>query len=172
MLNPCLCLKRIGLLWRYCLINKTDENQYSSLSIHRIRSTPYGLPLSSCFPGFEEEDDPVLEHIRYVDYRYIRFVFHPLKGKFLLMSHWRDSWRNVNDVKDGLEGETQEARARLFGENVIDIEEKPLMALLLDEVQHLRNMLTRSSIRFTSFKFFQSYCGRWISITIMRRVSF
>ena len=88
------------------------------------------------------------------------------------MSHWRDSWRNVNDVKDGLEGETQEARARLFGENVIDIEEKPLMALLLDEVQHLRNTLTRSFIRFTSFKFFQSYCGRWISITIMRRVSF
>ena len=98
----------------------------------------YGLLLSSCFaPSTAEEadDDPVLEKIRYLDYRYIRFVFHPLRGKFQLMSNWRDpSWRNVKDVMDGLEGDTRDARAGLFGENIINIEEKPIINLLIDEV--------------------------------------
>jgi len=94
--------------------------------------------LSSCFApsSFEEaEDDPVLEKIRYLDYRYIRFVFHPLRGRFQLMSNWRDpSWRKVKDILDGLEGDIHDARAGLFGENVIDIEEKPIVQLLIDEV--------------------------------------
>lgn len=100
----------------------------------------YGLPLSSCFAPStpeEAEDDPVLEEIRYLDYRYIRFVFHPLREKFQLMSNWRDpSWRNLKDVMNGLEGETRDARAGLFGDNVIDIEEKPIIQLLIDEVQN------------------------------------
>ena len=94
--------------------------------------------MSSCFApstAEEAEDDPVLEEIRYLDYRYIRFVFHPIRGKFQLMSNWRDpSWRNLKDVLDGLEGDTRDARAGLFGENVIDIEEKPILKLLIDEV--------------------------------------
>jgi cation-transporting ATPase 13A2 len=94
--------------------------------------------LSSCFvPSTPEEaeDDPVLEEIRYLDYRYIRFVFHPLREKFQLMSNWRDpSWRNLKDVMNGLEGETRDAREGLFGDNVIDIEEKPIVQLLIDEV--------------------------------------
>lgn len=121
--------------------SKLIQNQYSELSTHRIRSTLYGLPLSSCFApstAEEAEDDPVLEEIRYLDYRYIRFVFHPIRGKFQLMSNWRDpSWRNLKDVVDGLEGDTRDARAGLFGENVIDIEEKPILTLLIDEVNPL-----------------------------------
>ena len=35
---------------------------------------------------------------------------------------------------DGLEGDTRDARAGLFGENVIEIEEKPVLKLLVDEV--------------------------------------
>ena len=51
------------------------------------------------------------------------------------MSNWRDpSWRNLKDVMDGLEGDTRDARVGLFGENVIEIEEKPILKLLIDEV--------------------------------------
>lgn len=51
------------------------------------------------------------------------------------MSNWRDpSWRNLKDVKGGLEGDTRDARGGLFGENVINIEEKPIFKLLIDEV--------------------------------------
>lgn len=51
------------------------------------------------------------------------------------MSNWRDpSWRNLKDVMNGLEGETRDARAGLFGDNVIDIDEKPIIQLLIDEV--------------------------------------
>ena len=51
------------------------------------------------------------------------------------MSNWRDpSWRSLKDVMDGLEGDVRDARAGLFGENVINIEEKPIFKLLIDEV--------------------------------------
>jgi cation-transporting ATPase 13A2 len=51
------------------------------------------------------------------------------------MSNWRDpSWRSLKDVMDGLESDTRDARGGLFGENVIDIEEKPIIKLLVDEV--------------------------------------
>ncbi len=114
--------------------------------------------MSSCFApstAEEAEDDPVLEEIRYLDYRYIRFVFHPLRGKFQLMSNWRDpSWRNLKDVVDGLEGDTRDARAGLFGENVIDIEEKPIFKLLIDEVTCPMVLLI---VGFTSFLHFPSF---------------
>jgi hypothetical protein len=38
---------------------------------------------------------------------------------------------------DGLEGDTRDARAGLFGDNVIEIEEKPVLKLLVDEVLSL-----------------------------------
>jgi hypothetical protein len=38
---------------------------------------------------------------------------------------------------DGLEGDTRDARAGLFGDNVIEIEEKPVLKLLVDEVPPL-----------------------------------
>jgi cation-transporting P-type ATPase 13A2 len=53
------------------------------------------------------------------------------------MSNWRDpSWRKLQDIVQGLEGETHEARKGLFGDNVINIEEKPILRLLIDEVLH------------------------------------
>lgn len=38
---------------------------------------------------------------------------------------------------DGLEGDTRDARAGLFGDNIIEIEEKPVLKLLVDEVPSL-----------------------------------
>ena len=46
---------------------------------------------------------------------------------------------------DGLEGDTRDARAGLFGENVIDIEEKPVRKLLIDEVLSRAAFLLPSS---------------------------
>jgi cation-transporting ATPase 13A2 len=70
------------------------------------------------------------------------------------MSNWRDpSWRNLKDVMDGLEGDTRDARAGLFGENVIEIEEKPIMNLLIDEVPQSLTLLmvgAPSVLRFSS----------------------
>ena len=59
------------------------------------------------------------------------------------MSNWRDpSWRNLKDVIDGLEGDTHNARTGLFGLNVIDIEEQPIINLLIDEVLLYETQLT------------------------------
>ena len=156
------------------------QNQYSDLSIHRIKSTVYGLPLSSLFaPSTPEEadDDPVLEEIRYLDYRYIRFVFHPLRAKFQLMSNWRDpSWRSLKDITNGLEGETRDARAGLFGDNVIDIDEKPIIQLLMDEVETLvepntKTIPCRSCTRSTFSKSSPLSSGPWTSIITTRLAS-
>ena len=42
---------------------------------------------------------------------------------------------------DGLEAEVRDARAGLFGKNIIDIEEKPILRLLIDEVIPSTNIL-------------------------------
>jgi hypothetical protein len=92
------------------------------------------------------------------------------------MSNWRDpSWRNVKDVMDGLEGDTRDARAGLFGDNVINIDEKPIIKLLIDEV-HLpiflpAYFLFRCYIHSIYSKSFQLFYGQWINTTTTRHVS-
>lgn len=76
-----------------------------------------------------------MNHLRFVDYRYIRFSFHPLKDIFVLCNSWKDpTWTDVRSIRAGLDGEEKERRQRLFGKNIISIEEKSVPQLLVDEV--------------------------------------
>ena len=84
---------------------------------------------------YDEDDDPVMKQLRFVDYRYIRFSFHPLKDVFVLSNSWKDpSWTDVRSIRTGLDGEEKEYRQRVFGKNLISIEEKSVPQLLVDEV--------------------------------------
>lgn len=84
---------------------------------------------------YDEDDDPVITQLRFVDYRYIRFSFHPLKDIFVLCNSWKDpSWIDVRSIRAGLDGEEKERRQRVFGKNLISIEEKSVPQLLVDEV--------------------------------------
>lgn len=97
--------------------------------------------------------DFVLEDLLLIDYRYAKFALDPTSGSFsmakcvrrslswlnLLLIYrnrdWRDhSWTGVGSVKNGLEGPMRQQRLTLFGHNVIDIEGKSIISLLVDEV--------------------------------------
>ena len=84
---------------------------------------------------YDEDDDPVMMQLRFLDYRYIRFCYHPLKDKFVLSSDWKDpTWTNVKSIRAGLDSDERYRREQVFGMNQIDIKQKSIPQLLIDEV--------------------------------------
>lgn len=121
------------------------ENQWGEVAVQNILKQSYGRSLSTVFGllekdawrGYDEDDDPVIKELRCLDYRYIRFCFHPVKDKFVLGNTWKDpAWTDVQVLRAGLDSEEKQYRECVFGKNVIDIEQKNNNQLLVDEVLH------------------------------------
>ncbi len=119
------------------------ENQWGELSIMHVNVRDYGRPVSSVFGtpekmlsyGFDDDTDPLVDHLRYLDYRYVRLFFHPIKDKFLLSAGWKDpDWTDVRLVRSGLDSDEKIMRDVIFGNNLIDIAQKSMGQLLVDEV--------------------------------------
>ncbi len=117
------------------------------MAILGVKSKPYGRPLSTVFgsPGktasylMDDDNDPILQDLRTLDYRYVRFYFHLLKDKFLLCNGWKDPvWTDVRAIRAGVDSEEKSHRDVVFGGNLIDIEQKSMFRLLVDEVSILR----------------------------------
>ena len=126
---------------------KTSQNQWGEFEVQGIVKAPYGHAVSSVFGSrgkgysqfdYDEEDDPIIEDLHILDYRYIRFFFHPLKDKFVLSGSWKDrDLQNLKIVKSGLDSDERTRRAQIFDKNQIDIKEKTIAQLLVDEVRPL-----------------------------------
>ncbi|KAL1302559.1 hypothetical protein AAFC00_002941 [Neodothiora populina] len=140
---------RVRLLGSAAPLYKCDwlviENQWNEMVVQHLSKQDFDMPLSSVFglPGkgkmrdYEDYDDPILEELRILDYRYIRFCFHPIKDKFLPSNVWKDpAWTDVASVRVGIDGEEQENRERIFGKNLINIKQKTTGQLLVDEALH------------------------------------
>ncbi|CAI6333387.1 unnamed protein product [Periconia digitata] len=121
------------------------ENQWGEFAIQDVETQSYGRSLSTVFGDLEkqhhmdydEELDPVIKQLRILDYRYIRFCYHPVKDKFVLANTWKDpAWTNVAKLRDGLDTEERDYRQLVFGTNAIDIAEKSIGQLLVDEAFH------------------------------------
>lgn len=98
--------------------------------------------------SYEYDDDPMLPKLQLLDYRYMRFCFHPLKGRFASIDSWKDpSWADVKSIRTGIDGEEKETREAVFGKNLIDIKEKTIPQLLMDEV---RSISAQASLLLTS----------------------
>lgn len=119
------------------------ENQWGELVIEPVKIRSYGQPVSTVFglhekmfsDGLDEDNDPLIDNLRMLDYRYVRFWFHPLKDKFALAHGWKDpDWTDVRSVRSGLDSDHTAIREVIFGSNLIDIEEKSVGQLLVDEV--------------------------------------
>lgn len=58
-----------------------------------------------------------------------------MRDEFALNNNWSDpAWTNVYDIREGLDAEAQDRRQDVFGLNLIEIEQKPLTRILVDEV--------------------------------------
>ncbi|KAL2266535.1 hypothetical protein VTJ83DRAFT_5887 [Remersonia thermophila] len=160
-----LCMLTLGLgwllfrwlpRWRVKLVGRSYplcdcdwvvvENQWKEMAILDVESKPYGRVLSSVFgtPGrmtsfmaADEDQDPILKDLRSISYRYVKFFYHPIRDKFMLCNGWKDpSWSNVSDIRGGIDSEEKTHRDVVFGSNLIDIEQKSVFRLFVDEVFH------------------------------------
>ena len=122
------------------------ENQWGEFSTFNVPSQPYGHSFSTVFGSAEkdcswandeDDDDPTMETLRYLDYRCIRFIYHPIKDKFVMSGNFKDSaWTDIRAMKDGLDSEDRMKREQVFGPNLIDIDQKSMSQLLFEEVLH------------------------------------
>jgi len=157
-----LCLATLGVAWlvfrwlprwHVKLVGKSSplrdcqwvvvENQWNEMAILNVESKPYGRVLSTVFGApekmtsylMDEDPDPILRDLKMIDYRYVRFFFHPLRDKFLISTGWKDPlWANVREIRSGIDSEEKTHRDVVFGSNLIDIEQKSVFRLLVDEV--------------------------------------
>ncbi|KAH8167765.1 hypothetical protein CIB48_g488 [Xylaria polymorpha] len=126
------------------------ENQWGEMVILNTKRQPYERPLSTVFGApekmyaqlLEDDVDPIMSELQTLDYRYVRFFFHPLKDKFLVCNGWKDpSWTGVRALRTGIDGDEKDERERVFGANMIDIEQKSIPQLLVDEtMRRLRDI--------------------------------
>ncbi|KAL8914093.1 MAG: hypothetical protein Q9171_001209 [Xanthocarpia ochracea] len=141
--------------WRVRLVGKHKplrecswvvvENQWGEFEVEYLAREQYGHSVSTVFGltekgpynDMDEEDDPVISTLHLLDYRYMRFCFHPLKDKFILCSNWKDpSWTNVKSIRAGLDSDERYQREQIFGKNQISIKQKTIPQLLVDEAFH------------------------------------
>ena len=123
---------------------KLNQNQWAELMVQKIVIIKYGHVASTVFGSrerksvplnYDEDDDPIMTHLQFLDYRYISFCFHPLQDKFVLCSNWKDpSWTDVKSIRSGLDSDERHRREQIFGKNQIDIQQKSILQLLVDEV--------------------------------------
>jgi cation-transporting P-type ATPase 13A2 len=147
---------------------KKFQNQWGEFTVHYVAAEDYGYPISSVFTapskekmnGARYDEDADLPHLRFVDYRYMRLLYHPIQDKFVLNNDWWDpQWVSIKALREGLDAEEREPREQVFGKNLIEIQQKTIPELLLDEVGRplalnpcQKLTLQRRSIPFTSSK--------------------
>lgn len=83
------------------------------------------------------DEDPNVPYLRILTYRYVRFLYNPVKDMFFTNTDWvSHAWESVDSASQGLDGETQERREQVFGLNTLVIAERTVIQLLVDEVLH------------------------------------
>ncbi|KAG8413269.1 hypothetical protein J3458_012852 [Metarhizium acridum] len=139
----------ISIVGRPCSLRNCDwvviENQWGELSIIQVTTQEYGRPVSSVFGipekpflnSLDDDNDPLIDHLRSLDYRYVRLYFHPIKDQFVMSAGWKDpEWTDARLVRSGLDSDDKTIREAIFGNNLIDIEQKTISQLLVEEVLH------------------------------------
>ncbi|TFK54011.1 hypothetical protein OE88DRAFT_1624988 [Heliocybe sulcata] len=167
------------------------ETAYRDIALFPIRRMEYPYPISTAFPPTwsdsttstpsypkmngsgnghvtptQDTEDSILDHLVVVDYRYARFALDPRSGLFTMLKDWRDpSWTGVLNVHAGLQQEVRQQRSTLFGPNVIDIEGKSTLSLLIDEVIHPFYVFQIASIVLWSLDdyYYYAFCIALIS---------
>ncbi|KAF9116054.1 hypothetical protein BGX27_005083 [Mortierella sp. AM989] len=146
----------IAFVARKCEMSKADcivvENEWGQIAMEPIFTKYYGGPIDSVFspeqmekPSNDDDDcsysetvtTGMLHDMRYFDYQYIRFIYNPTARLFMQNSQWKDpDWSNTTNCERGIGRETHQERTMVFGQNIIDVQEKTIGQLLVQEVLH------------------------------------
>ncbi|KAK2047693.1 ATPase [Colletotrichum somersetense] len=119
------------------------ENQWGEFAVMNVDKKLYGRPMSTIFGSGEksyvmdDEYDPIITELRMLNYRYVRLYFNQQKDKFVMFNGWVDpNWTDSRAVRAGIDSDEKGLREVVFGNNLIDIEQKSIPQLLVDEVFH------------------------------------
>ncbi|KAA1476776.1 P-type ATPase [Dentipellis sp. KUC8613] len=162
------------------------ESAYRDIALFPVHRLHYPYPASTVFTGLSAtsggpgspktngnglgngapDADLQLENLLVLDYRYARFALDPRTGLFSMVKDWRDPhWSGVASVKNGLDEAVRQQRLTLFGFNVIDIEGKSTVNLLIDEIIHPFYVFQIASILLWSLDdyYYYAFCIALIS---------
>ncbi|KAF9425963.1 hypothetical protein BGZ94_007068 [Podila epigama] len=137
-----------------CEMSKAEcvvvKNEWGQVATEAIFTKYYGGPIDSVFSPEQlerqQDDDAsfeetvstgILHDMRYFDYQYIRFIYNPMVKEFMQNSQWKDpDWSSASNCERGIGRETHQERTMVFGQNIIDVQEKTVGQLLVHEVLH------------------------------------
>ncbi|KAL4080351.1 hypothetical protein V8B97DRAFT_2020959 [Scleroderma yunnanense] len=157
------------------------ESAYRAITLFPVKHISYPYERSTIFsrpPDSEGSSPPaklnaednhkfeVIGDLLIIDYRYSRFVLDPQTGLFRMLRDWRDpSWTGAQSVQHGLQQEVRNQRLTLFGSNLVDIEGKSTLSLLIDEVIHPFYVFQLASIILWTLDnyFYYAFCIALIS---------
>ncbi|KAI9461293.1 P-type ATPase [Lactarius psammicola] len=157
------------------------ETTFSDISFFPVRRIPYPYRASTVFASISaptkangngngtssvNAEDSLLGSLLLIDYRYAKFALDPNNGLFSAVKDWRDhGWTGIGSVKNGLEGPVRHQRLTLFGPNVVEVEGKSIISLLLDEVIHPFYVFQIASIVLWSLDdyYYYAFCIALIS---------
>ncbi|KAK2463191.1 hypothetical protein APHAL10511_004846 [Amanita phalloides] len=163
------------------------ESAYRDIALFPIHVFQYPYLISTVFPqaadgaglsrqqsvsnvsknGEDQAKNHCLNELLVVDYRYSRFALDPRDGLFSMIRNWRDpSWQRIASITAGLQQTTRQQRLTLFGPNLIDIEGRSTISLLVDEIIHPFYVFQIASIILWSLDnyFYYAFCIAVISI--------
>ncbi|KAH9474139.1 hypothetical protein Pst134EA_001181 [Puccinia striiformis f. sp. tritici] len=110
----------------------------------------------------------LLTEIHYIDFRYHRFLLHPIAQAFMRARDWQDpAWSiSVANLALGLDHQESLHRTQLFGSNLIEVVSKSTSQLLLDEVLHPFYIFQIASIILWSVDdyYYYAFCIAFISV--------
>lgn len=155
------------------------ETVYRDIALFPLRRIDYPYDISTVFPsrnstsgasvngnGRAEDGVKALSQLIVVNYRYALFALDPRTGLFGTVRDWRDlAWTGVLSVQHGLSTPVRQQRRTLFGPNLIDIEGKSTVSLLIDEIIHPFYVFQIASIILWSLDnyYYYAFCIALIS---------
>ncbi|KAJ2007141.1 hypothetical protein H4R26_000960 [Coemansia thaxteri] len=149
-------------------------DEFSAISIEPIHRRGYGGTLETIFGSLTRKgplhrhSDDIVRSLSIFTHRYYRFVYHPYLEKFLPNTCWMDStWTRLPVLmRSGLSYDIRGLRNRIFGENGIDIKEKPTARLLFDEVLNPFYVFQAGSVVLWCFDNYYYYASCILLISI------
>ncbi|KAG8905466.1 hypothetical protein FRB99_008907 [Tulasnella sp. 403] len=146
------------------------ETPFRDLILEKLKTIQYPYALSTAFPPSLEPSHRDAANGNGVTFSSPLPSSTPLKT-LKIMDHrysrdWRDSnWTSINTVKSGLNEETRAQRQALFGKNMVDVEGKPILSLLVEEVLHPFYVFQIASIILWSIDdyYYYAFCIALIS---------